>query len=568
MKWLITVNPFEFDIDRAFKVGEYIEIPQLDRYQIDDTIYILVQDINNNAILRYVCSVCELNIDIEESKFFEPYHKKTNQVQLIEFLTKLKLDIKNCNEDLNYQNLTKIGLNKLPILPLKNIGENKTIFDEIEKRIETSNDDQIEIRLKLSEIIDSSNSVYSRNRKEFVNKFPIDDFKSCDKDELLLNLSLCINELNEIYYKQKNNHFYYFDENRSSFLSNNSVISNVNLFAAHIKSQIDQLLNKIEDDNLLKDYSVLKLTLFSYYFDTTLVFGELKTKVSKYFKIEENNLVKFNQLLTDHLRNSFENLEKMDGYALTILLSNVFNNKNKIDESISEETKQPELITNLNTTKRILKLLKTKNYVIVKNLKYGDGYPLVERLARILSGKNIYSIRDYKQMISKSVKTEWIVYCLIADVQDDSDLNYTIEYLKTHNHKNIYVILYDFSYRDIFSLKQDYSLISTLFYEVKITPDFNDEIASKMLQDGNNIVQVNQLFALLNTINKIMIEENSNAELFSPLMFLNNKFNIKEDYSYLFENKLPILSSQNKLTIETLKKINDEISNYISIFKQ
>lgn len=566
MKWLLTVNPFEFDIDKAFKVGEYVEIPQLERYQKNDTIYILVQDINNNAVLRYICSVCELNIEIEESKFFNPFHKKTNQVQLIEFLVKLKFEGKNINEDLNYQNLIKLGLNKLPIIPLKNIGENKILFDKIDELFQTSDEDQIEKELK-SFVKDSNDSIYKRNKTEFLKLFPLDDFDNWNKTDLLDNLNLCVNELNDIYYQHKFNDVYYFDENRSVYITNNLVINNIDLFAESLKNQIGLLINQNEDENTLKDYPVLRLTLMSYYFDITLLFGDLQKKVSQYFKFEERDIYKFNRILTEHLRNSFSNLQDIDGFTLTTLLANVFKSKNNINLNLNLETKYSNLVTNKNVIDRILKLLKTKNFVIVKNLKYGDGYPLVENLAKRICGENIYSIQEYNQVVSKSKNKAWLNYCLVSDMQEDSDLNYTLDYLKIHNNKNIFVLLYDFSDRDIYSLKQDYSLITTLFYEVKITPDFNDEVIEKVLKDGNNLVHINQLFALLKTINKLMVEENNKAELFSPLMFINSKFNIKVDYTYLFENKLPILLKHNRLTEETITKINAEIKEYIHTFE-
>lgn len=566
MKWLLTINPFEFDIDKAFKVGEYVEIPQLERYQKDDTIYILVQDINNNAVLRYICSVCELNIEIEESKFFNPFHKKTNQVQLIEFLVKLKFEGKNINEDLNYQNLIKLGLNKLPIIPLKNIGENKIIFDKIDELFQKSDEDQIEKELK-SFVKDSSDSIYKRNKTEFLKLFPLNDFDNWNKTDLLDNLSLCVNELNDMYYQHKFNDIYYFDENRSVYITNNLVINNIDLFAESLKNQIGLLINQNEDENTLKDYPVLRLTLMSYYFDTTLLFGDLQKKVSQYFKFEERDIYKFNRILTEHLRNSFSNLQDIDGFTLTTLLANVFKSKNNINLNLNLETKYSNLVTNKNVIDRILKLLKTKNFVIVKNLKYGDGYPLVENLAKRICGENIYSIQEYNQVVSKSKNKAWLNYCLVADMQEDSDLNYTLDYLKIHNNKNIFVLLYDFSDRDIYSLKQDYSLITTLFYEVKITPDFNDEVIEKVLKDGNNLVHINQLFDLLKTINKLMVEESNNAELFSPLMFINSKFNIKVDYTYLLENKLPILLKYNRLTEETITKINAEIKEYIHTFE-
>lgn len=567
MKWLLTVNPFEFDIDKAFKVGEYVEIPQLERYQKNDIIYILVQDINNNAVLRYMCSVSEINIEIEESKFFNPFHKKTNQVQLIDFLIKLKFEGKNINEDLNYQNLIKLGLNKLPIIPLKNIGENKVLFDKIDELFQTSDDDQIEKEIK-SFIKDSNDSIYKGNKTKLLKKFPLDDFDNWNKIELINNLNLCVNELNDLYYQHKINDVYFFDEKRSTYITNNLVISDIDLFAENIKNQIGLIISKKEDESTLKDYSVLRLTLMSYFFDTTLIFGDLQKKVNQYFKFEEKDVFEYNRILSDHLRNSFSNLQNLDGFTLTILLTNIFKSKNIFNLNINLNTKNPKLVTNINVIERIFKILKTKNFAIVKNLKYSDGYPLVESIAKRVCGENIYSIQEYKKVISKSKNEAWLNYCLIADMQEDSELNYTIDFLKKYNNKNIFVLLYDFSERDIYSLKQDYSLITTLFYEVKITPDFNDEIVDKMLHDGNNLIHINQLFNLLNSINKIMLEENNIAELFSPLMFLSNKFNIKADYTYLFDNKLPILLKHNKLTSDSIEKINSEIEKYSPLFKQ
>ena len=69
----------------------------------------------------------------------------------------------------------------------------------------------------------------------------------------------------------------------------------------------------------------------SYYFDTTLIFGDLQKKVSQYFKFEERDIYKFNRILTEHLRNSFSNLQDIDGFTLTTLLANVFKSKNNIN---------------------------------------------------------------------------------------------------------------------------------------------------------------------------------------------------------------------------------------------
>ena len=174
MKWLLTVNTLDFEIDKAYKISQFFEIPQEDKFSLGDEVYVIVHNDRKDAHVKYKCKVVGANIDIEDEEYFEEYQIPSSEIRLINFLVRLEFVDKRKAADIDLHKLEKIGLNKLPIIPIKGIGENASVLEDVE-RLFYSEQDDTHTNLNFIDFNDTHdlNTLdYEHKREEFIKHFP------------------------------------------------------------------------------------------------------------------------------------------------------------------------------------------------------------------------------------------------------------------------------------------------------------------------------------------------------------------------------------------------------------
>lgn len=540
MKWLLTVNTLDYEIDKAYKISKFFEIPQEDKFSLGDEVYIIVHNDRKDAHVKYKSKVVGVNIDIEDEEYFEEYQIPSSEIRLINFLVRLEFVDKRKAADIDLHKLEKIGLNKLPIIPIKGIGENASVLEDVE-RLFYSEQDDIHTNLHFIDFNDSHdlNTLdCEHKREEFIKHFAQNKWDEVSFDDFFEHRHLLINKVNENEYVLSEECFIEFDPNRNEYLSNGSVINDTQSFFKAFKTELIALLegDAVEEIIFERNYPLTFLTIFAYYMNSTFIPMRRIDAVSEFFKFDMDQVYNFNLKIAKHLRKSFPSLSEKSGSILTRLVMDQISTKPVNQSTIDQETYEP--IIDQALFDRLIKLLKKKKKLIIRNLRYVDGVEFVKNLAKRISGKHVYSVRELGQY-ERSIKAlPYINYCFYGDFGNLTSLKTVLDKVDSKLENNVHIILFDYVNEVGEVSDTKLNVLFDEFYEVVLAPHFNQGVESKLVSYGNSIEDVQYLLARVKEINMLLNRQPGISSFISPNMLLAERIVLKEDMHDFIEFKL------------------------------
>lgn len=559
MNWLITINQNDYEIDQAFKLGQYIEIPQYEKYQVGDVIYVLVVK-NKITYLKYKCEVSKANIELEHENYFGKYHIPNSNVELIETLVQLKYLSELKDDKITSQTLIDNGLDKIPNIPVKLVGIFNDLLIFVENTFSKQQSKENKFISTLNDVIKEHilDKEFEIKKNRFITLFPIDNWRNVELEVLKDNQHLLkTNSFDKIF--QGSNYSEIFNDDNSVVLDK-FCVNDINEFFAEFRNEIYNYLNDEEKEyGVLSQFNEFKLILNAYYNDQTFLYGEQINNISSYFKISNTEIDILNQLLKDHLQNSFDILSEFSCQDLTVIIFDTFNKLKPImhlNKKVEKPTTAIDIFLSDHYIERINEILVNKKHLYIENVRNSNIDEISYIVSKSIKPKKIFKLNEFEDLLSIAEKQEWFNFLLLDEIDkfnDKFNIRPIIKKLKDSKHSNIYMLLLnsgedDFS--DIFDVKFEFH---SYFYNLKILPEFNVKIKNYLIKIGNKENDIEMVFKVLTEINNIIY--NTRYQIPTSIL-LDDPINLISDSNLIINYKLKRFIDCNQ-NLEKQKK--DEI---------
>jgi hypothetical protein len=418
MEWIITVNADAFDIEQAFKIGQYIDYYQIANFRVNDTVYVIVNEEGLKPKLRYVCKVVEVNIEFDDEKYFSSYDQSSSEVIVSDFLCRLLLTGTILKDNINEFELSQLSLNYIPQKPMKNIGENKDLFTLIDAKL------RMFLKPLHSTITDQQDheereKQYYLQRNLFLEKFPNEQWENISFDYFFEYQSLFLNEFNqhvnqdEVFVVQKRNDDYFTSKGR---------INNKDTFIQHYKTSIINALTESKPEPIFELYKQHYITANHYYLDSPfLLYHEVKSLCDTYDLSFENfkNAV---QNIVIKIKELNPETQELSSYQLTKWIVDKFKfiKEEKVEADIIDKEPIKRYISDYDFNK-VIELLQRDKYVIVNGLiNFGGIKHFKELLIKhgyVEYDSNNVPFYNYLRIFSSP---NYLNYTTVADEEKDN----------------------------------------------------------------------------------------------------------------------------------------------------
>src|SRR5690554_2853184 len=177
MRWLMFISKKEMNLKKAFEVSDYIDITQRVVFNVNDLVYIFVEN-GDRIKLNYVCRVDKINIDDKDELYFYDNLVTDPGIELVGYFSRLSL-IGKLKEPLDFDDIKTEDLSEVPLDPKQEIGNNRDTFIKIDDLIgELDKDDQsFEIR--------SEKTQFVQNRDELLAILTDSDWYNLSDEEFI-----------------------------------------------------------------------------------------------------------------------------------------------------------------------------------------------------------------------------------------------------------------------------------------------------------------------------------------------------------------------------------------------
>lgn len=543
MEWIITVDVEVFDIDQAFKIGQYIDYYQVANFRVNDTVYIIVNVEGIKPKLKYVCKVIETHVEFDDEKYFNAYDSSPSEVMVSDFLSRFQLIQEIPNEHRDEFDLEHLNISYIPKKPLKNIGDNKDLFALIEFKLKSLINTPYETDSALQD--DEGEKKYSHQRSSFFKNFPQDAWESLSFDDFFKNQSLFVNEFNQhlnqddlLIVKQINNHFF----------TSKGRINNLETFIEHYRTSMSKSFTDSKTNPIFELYKQHFITATLYYLDSPFLYEHEVKSLCKLYDLSFN---RFKDSMVDVTKKIIElnpEAKDMSSYQLTKWIVSKFNfervNAGLIENKADEPFKR--YISDDDFTK-ILDLLQRDKHVIVNGLiNFGGMKHLKELLIK----------HGYVEYDSQDVP----FYNYLRIIRSPSTLNFKTVTEKEESNVST-IVLFDNHRTQV----EPFSFQLAIPFFVEYTP--------KTLLEVNDLYHISpnlssslieELFSLFNKINTVIKDNNVNPLYISKVTVQNLKVNnIDELVDYLNYRVIPIIK-MNQLEKDTENYCVEHVNEFIN----
>lgn len=493
MKWMVPILPINYDVHRAFSVGEFLDIKQIAPFQIGDTVYVISTDKEEVGYFYYECTVDKVQVDLDDQLYFESYYQYTGQVELIEYLVRLKLVRKVYQPGMKDLTISQFGYTTIPSKPIRNIGEQKKLFEELEHVLANISSEEKSVEL-------IQESTYSKNQQAFLEMFPIDQWHDVSLSSFVENSKLLVHELSEkfdlldvIALKQEH----------GVYVSSVSRVSDIHSFFDQLKEDIHSFLHH-EETQVIDQFPVFKLALQSFYHNTTMFTEDSLNQLRSLLEIEESDEVLANFKITELIRQGNPSLQDVDAYQLSCFILDKFNIKEKTEEKVVL-MKQPFSYYSKEDEVEIERLLRKYRKMFITRINHFGGVDELKNLLnRIFGGKGAY-LSGLTPMEKRRLNKHLEYYVLV----EDTSLSYNLANTYMNVESNVHVVVYSFG-SGIFMDKdlKRYFLSKFAYYDPSMEfCDTDIEKCDYITIDRNFIATFVDVLNKLNTI----ISENSKS---------------------------------------------------------
>lgn len=415
MEWIITVNVDAFDIEQAFKIGQYIDYYQIANFRVDDTVYVIVNEEGLKPKLRYICKVVEVNIEFDDEKYFSTYDQSSSEVIVSDLLCRLLLTGTIPKEHINNFELSQLSLNYIPQKPMKNIGENKDLFTLIDAKLKMFLN-PINPTITDQQDHEESEKQYYLQRNLFLEKFPIEQWENITFDHFFEYQSLFLNEFNqhvnqdEVFVVQQRNDDYFTSKGR---------INNKDTFIQHFKSCIIKALTDSKPEPIFELYKQHYITANHYYLDTPfLLYHEVKSLCDTY-DLSFDNFKNAIQNVVIRIKELNPETQELSSFQLTKWIVDKFKFiREKVEDKDEELLKR--YISDYDFNKIIELLQRDKNVIVNGLINFGGIKHLKELLIKhgyVEYDTNNVSFYNYLRIFSSP---NYLNYTTVADEEKDN----------------------------------------------------------------------------------------------------------------------------------------------------
>lgn len=543
MEWIITVDVEVFDIDQAFKIGQYIDYYQVANFRVNDTVYIIVNVEGIKPKLKYVCKVIETHVEFDDEKYFNAYDSSPSEVMVSDFLSRFQLIQEIPNEHRDEFDLEHLNISYIPKKPLKNIGDNKDLFALIEFKLKSLINTPYETDSALQD--DEGEKKYSHQRSSFFKNFPQDAWESLSFDDFFKNQSLFVNEFNQhlnqddlLIVKQINNHFF----------TSKGRINNLETFIEHYRTSMSKSFTDSKTNPIFELYKHHFITATLYYLDSPFLYEHEVKSLCKLYDLSFN---RFKDSMVDVTKKIIElnpEAKDMSSYQLTKWIVSKFKFVREKTELIEHKVDEPikRYIGDDDFTK-ILDLLQRDKHVIVNGLiNFGGMKHLKELLIR--HGYVGYDSQD----------VQYYNYLRIISSPSTLSLKSVLE--KEESNVST-IVLFDHHRTQV----EPFSFQLAIPFFVEYTPKTLLEV-NDLYHISTNLSSslIEELFSLFNKINTVIKDNNVNPLYISKVTVQNLKVNnIDELVDYLNYRVIPIIK-MNQLEKDTENYCVEHVNEFIN----
>ena len=435
----------------------------------------------------------KVQVDLDDQLYFESYYQYTGQVELIEYLVRLKLVRKVYQPGMKDLTISQFGYTTIPSKPIRNIGEQKKLFEELEHVLANISSEEKSVEL-------IQESTYSKNQQAFLEMFPIDQWHDVSLSSFVENSKLLVHELSEkfdlldvIALKQEH----------GVYVSSVSRVSDIHSFFDQLKEDIHSFLHH-EETQVIDQFPVFKLALQSFYHNTTMFTEDSLNQLRSLLEIEESDEVLANFKITELIRQGNPSLQDVDAYQLSCFILDKFNIKEKTEEKVVL-MKQPFSYYSKEDEVEIERLLRKYRKMFITRINHFGGVDELKNLLnRIFGGKGAY-LSGLTPMEKRRLNKHLEYYVLV----EDTSLSYNLANTYMNVESNVHVVVYSFG-SGIFMDKdlKRYFLSKFAYYDPSMEfCDTDIEKCDYITIDRNFIATFVDVLNKLNTI----ISENSKS---------------------------------------------------------
>lgn len=521
MEWIITVDVEMFDIDQAFKIGQYIDYYQVANFRVNDIVYIIANVEGIKPKLKYVCKVIETHVEFDDEKYFNAYDSSPSEVMVSDFLSRFQLIQEIPNEHRDEFDLEHLNISYTPKKPLKNIGDNKDLFALIEFKLKSLINTPYETDSALQD--DEGEKQYSHQRSSFLENFPQDAWESLSFDDFFKNQSLFVNEFNQhlnqddlLIVKQINNHFF----------TSKGRINNLETFIEHYRTSMSKSFSDSKTNPIFEIYKHHFITATHYYLDSPFLYEHEVKSLCKLYDLSFN---RFKDSMVDVTKKIIElnpEAKDMSSYQLTKWIVSKFKfervNAGLIENKADEPFKR--YISDDDFTK-ILDLLQRDKHVIVNGLiNFGGMKHLKELLIR----------HGYVEYDSQDVQ----YYNYLRIISSPSTLSLKSVLEKEESNVST-IVLFDHHRTQV----EPFSFQLAIPFFVEYTPKQLIEPSDFIhIEPYLNSIKPTDLFELFNSLNDVIVK-NTDKPLCINKVIVKNLIarNDKELVDYLSHRIIPLI---------------------------
>lgn len=408
MEWIITIDTESFDIDLASQLGSWVEYYQIGNFRIDDLVYVVVNNIEEEPYFKYILKVKEVNIDIEDQKYFNIYSLDVDELVISDQVARFEfvfcLDGKHKSRFV----LDKVGLDYIPKRPMRNIGENKDLFKRVVQLFEDGQEYVYKPEEHVEPIIENveeeivvhidqqAEALYHQNRLAFIEAFPKDKWETLNFDHFFQYAHLILNEFNthieshclDLVYK-KNSNFY----------TKLGKINDIELFIQHFRKEMHESYHGegYKIDSLYHDFYYAANI---YYDDLPYLYHHEVRRLCKQYDVEFTDLKSSLMTLTEKIKELNPEISHFTPYQLTQWIMVKFKIKRIPFEPVEETSVKLERYMSVQDVSNLLRILRRDRNVILNNvINFGGKDHIIEILKEenflVYNVTSFYPFHDY-----------------------------------------------------------------------------------------------------------------------------------------------------------------------------
>lgn len=547
MEWIMVVLPIEFGIHNAFKNGNLMEYRQVDNFKVDDMVYVITLDDYNKAHFYYELKVVSININKASYALYDHYDYSEVEVGLVDQYMRFELVRR-----LDYQklNISEFGFKNIPNRVLRNIGENKPIFEKLKQKIA---DTPLEVDKEKEVGATLTSSVFDEHRDQFLRLFPKDKWLSVSVETFDASKYLFRHELSE---KYSDSDRFVFVKDEKNYYTKDFIIEDFDNFFLELKQDIHNFLNTDKRTPLLDNFETFKLLLHSFYENVPMFNQEEIDEINKQLNILDSNIFIANQQLVHFIHQANPEFEAVS----IVVIANLIREKYHLEATLQEIeipiSKQYDLYLKEDII-QIKRILNKYRKIYIPNINAFNGRDGLEGILSQMFKSEKSRLSSLPTNLTKL--SSFLKFYYLAE---DTELSRHSINQMLNAKKNIYIIVFSFG---AFNNKNPdlkrYLLSQFPIFEPKFK--FSDQDIDLLMQKGFNLDDANNIVLTFNEINNV-IEANSDAVALLNRDFLVSPiFQTRQDFIDILEFQVLPIIRLNTFEEEYFQKIYKQLMELI-----